>query len=237
MTLSWVMPYAKSASLKFLNTGKEPTRFKVAVEAVRWQWDKNSMHFYARWRPDDIVPGTPFSDWNFVDIKGKGVYVGDAWTVLNIRKDSWWGEGDEKIYVDDAWEKGFPTHFGTGTEDYYGWAGGVYPDLKDEFSAPFLANVKVGGLDGHTQGYNICTRVRGLDAIPFQKRLRFDMESSFGTDMREKWNLLGYSAVTFFYAMPGATHNRPALPKESAKPIMSLEQLQGRARGSSPAVS
>ena len=31
----------------------------------------------------------------------------------------WWGEGDEKIYVDG---EDFPSHFGTGTEDYYGYA-------------------------------------------------------------------------------------------------------------------
>jgi hypothetical protein len=46
--------------------------------------------------------------------------------------------------VDDAWDKGFPTHFGTGTEDYYGWAGGEIPTRKDEFSTPFLANARVG---------------------------------------------------------------------------------------------
>ena len=33
--------------------------------------------------------------------------------------EAWWGEGDEKVFVDG--EK-FPSHFGTGTEDYYGYA-------------------------------------------------------------------------------------------------------------------
>ena len=75
--------------------------------------------------------------------------------------------------MDGAWDKGFPTHFGTGTEDYYGWAGGVVPTRQDEFSVPFLANVRVGGLDGHTTGFNICTRTRSLDAIPFTRAPRF----------------------------------------------------------------
>ncbi len=225
MTVRWVMPFAKSATVKLLNTGDTPVNAEASVISKTLQWTPASMHFYARWRPDEVVPGAPFSDWNYIDIWGKGVYVGDAWTVLNPQKDTWWGEGDEKIYVDGAWEKGFPTHFGTGTEDYYGWAGGVLPEVQDEFSHPFLANVKVGGLDGHTQGFNILTRHRGLDAIPFRQRLRFDMESSFGTDIRNKWNLLGYSAVTFFYAMPGAMHNRPPQPARSRAPIMSLAQL------------
>lgn len=225
-TTEWVMPYKKEASFSFTNYGSKSVTIKWQGAVQPWKWDDRSMHFYARWRPDDIVPGTPVTDWNFIDIRGRGVYVGDSWTVLNKRKDSWWGEGDEKIYVDGAWEKGFPTHFGTGTEDYYGWAGGVYPDLKDEFSQPFLANVKVGGLDGHTMGYNICTRVRSLDAIPFKSRLQFDMESSFGTDMRTTDDRLGYTATTFFYAFPGAKHNRPASPKEARKRIMALEDLR-----------
>ena len=185
------------------------------------------MRFHARWRPDDVVQGTPFRDWNYIDIRGLGVFVGDAWTVLNIQG-SWWGEGDEKIYVDDAWDAGFPTHFGTGTEDYYGWAGGEVPTRNDEFSVPFLANVRVGGLDGFTTGFNICTRTRALDAIPFTRRFVFDMESSFGTDIRNSWNLLGYSAVTFWYAKPGATHNRPAMPEAAASPILQLEELKQR---------
>lgn len=223
----WVMPYQKSASLRVLNLGGQPVQIELLADVARWDWDDRSMHFHANWRPDDVVPGTPFQDWNYIDIRGQGVFVGDAWTVLNIQG-SWWGEGDEKIYVDDAWDKGFPTHFGTGTEDYYGWAGGVVPTRQDEFSVPFLANPRVGGLDGRTTGFNICTRTRSLDAIPFAKRLVFDMESSFGTDIRKPWNLLGYSAVTFWYARPGATHNRPALPEAAARPIMSLAEVKAK---------
>ena len=227
MTCRWVMPYKASARIEVLNLGKQPVAVALSAEAGRWDWDARSMHFHAHWRPDEIVPGTPFADWNFVDIRGRGVYVGDAWTVLNI-EDGWWGEGDEKIYVDDAWDKGFPTHFGTGTEDYYGWAGGVNPTRADEFDEPFIANVRVGGLGpaGLTRGYNICTRTRSLDAIPFDRRLRFDIEASFGVQMRKPWDLLGYSAVTFWYALPGATCNRPPQPEAAARPIVSIPRLQ-----------
>lgn len=222
----WHMPYAKSAVLELTNLGDHPLDARIEARVQPRRWDRASLHFHAAWRPDDVVPGTPFTDWNFVDIRGRGVYVGDAWTVLNPQRNTWWGEGDEKIYVDDAWDEGFPTHFGTGTEDYYGWAGGVLPTRADEFSHPFLANIRVGGLDGHTQGFNICTRTRGLDAIPFTERLRFDMESSFGTDIRNPWDLLGYSAVTFWYATPGTKHNRPAQPDAATKPVLSLDQLK-----------
>lgn len=225
MVCRWVMPYQTSASLTLTNLGTNTIDATLLARTGSWTWNSNSMHFHANWRPDDVVPGSPPSDWNFIDIAGKGVFVGDAWTVGNIQG-GWWGEGDEKIYVDgDYATNKFPSMFGTGTEDYYGWAGGVVPTRTDEFSTPFLSNVRVGGLDGGTMGYNICVRHRGLDAIPFNFRLKFDMESSFGTDIRNPWNVLGYSAAMFWYAVPGATDNRPPMPTNAAKPILSMAQL------------
>ena len=130
---------------------------------------------------------------------------GDQWSVLNLTR-GWWGEGDEKIYVDDAYDVSkFPNHFGTGTEDYYGWAGGVNPTKQDKFDHPYLANISVGSTaHDSTLGFNICNRIRGLDAIVFNTRLRFDMEASPGTGQRNPWDLLGYTAVTWWYAIPGA---------------------------------
>jgi hypothetical protein len=225
LTCRWVMPFRTNGRIRVLNHGQRPVEVQLQAESAPWTWDDRSLHFHARWRPDDVVAGTPFQDWNFVDIRGTGTFVGDAWTILNVQG-SWWGEGDEKLYVDKAWNKGFPTHFGTGTEDYYGWAGGEVPTRRDEFSGPFLANARVGGLDGLTTGFNIVTRTRSLDAIPFRERLVFDMESSFGTDIRNPWNLLAYSAVTFWYGKPGVSHNRPAQPAVAAKPILSPEELK-----------
>ena len=224
-TCRWPMPYREEAkiSLGRLN-GEKELPIEILAGTISWKWDDRSMHFHATWRPDELLPGTPFQDWNFVDVAGSGVYVGDTWTVLNPTH-GWWGEGDEKIYVDGAWDAKFPTHFGTGTEDYYGWAGGVNPTREDEFDEPFLANVRVGGVDGnHTRGFNILTRTRALDAIPFSKRLRFDMEISPGTGQRRPSDFLGYSAVSFWYARPGARHNRPFSEKQLT--LMSLADIE-----------
>jgi hypothetical protein len=223
------MPYERSARIGIVNRGAAAVSAELRAGISPWSWDDRSLHFHAAWRPDEILPGTPFADWTFADIRGRGVLVGDAWTVLNPTQ-GWWGEGDEKIYVDGAWDEGFPTHFGTGTEDYYGWAGGEVPDRRDEFALPFLANVRVGGLDGgRARGFNICTRARVLDAIPFDRRLRFDMEISPGTDQRRPTDFLGYSAVTFWYARPGASCDRPPRPDAAVRPIMSLADLAAAA--------
>jgi len=225
------MPFHERAHIELANLGTLPAHAKLSVGTVGREWDARMMHFHASWRPDDVLAGNVFEDWNFIDIEGEGVFVGDQWTVLNLT-DGWWGEGDEKIYVDDSVARGFPDHFGTGSEDYYGWAGGVNPTKADIFSQPFLANISVGSTEhDSTRGFNILARDRALDAIPFTKRFVFDMEASPGTDQRNAWNLLGYSSVVFWYAKPGAKSNRGADPEAAKKPLISLEALDAHSRG------
>ena len=47
--------------------------------------------------------------------KGRGYYVGTVYSV-RTRSPAWFGEGDEKIYIDGE-ER--PSIRGTGTEDYF----------------------------------------------------------------------------------------------------------------------
>ena len=61
----------------------------------------------------------PFRDWHLARIEGQGQLVGTLLNVENPPGAAWWGEGDEKIYVDG---ERFPSLFGTGTEDYFGYA-------------------------------------------------------------------------------------------------------------------
>ncbi|MFM1943159.1 MAG: hypothetical protein RI897_2141 [Verrucomicrobiota bacterium] len=227
LTCRWIMPYANQATITLQNLSTSPVNATITAHPMPWTWDNRSMHLHANWRNDHIQPGNQFVDWNFIDVHGQGVLVGDQWTVLNLTQ-GWWGEGDEKIYVDEAYDqRKFPDHFGTGTEDYYGWAGGVNPTRQDQFNHPYLANILVGSTPHNsTLGFNVCTRHRALDAIPFNSRLRFDMEASPGVDQRNPWNLLGYSAVTYYYARPQSQNNRPPNPQAATNPIMSLKQLQ-----------
>jgi len=228
MICTWVMPFKSSADFYIKNISKTNIDIEnFEIKYSNWKWDERSMYFHANWRSDDVVQGSVFEDWNFIDIRGKGILAGDAWTVLNPDY-GWWGEGDEKIYVDDAWDKKFPTQFGTGTEDYYGWAGGEIPTKDDVFSHPYLANIEVGSATSKRQGvrgFNICTRARALDAIPFTKRLVFDMEASPGVNIRNPWDYLAYSSIVFWYAQPGAVSNRPPLPRQAAEPIITLHKI------------
>ena len=234
MTSGWVMPYASKGQLSLINFQQNAVTASVELYVGHYKWDDRSMYFHVNIAEIGVLPGDKFFDMNFVNIHGKGVLAGDALTVLSPGK-GWWGEGDEKIYIDQSdLKRKFPTHFGTGTEDYYGWAGGVNPNGKDVFSMPFGSNVRVGNLTDPS-GYNVCMRNRILDAIPFTDRLVFDMEASPGTDIRNYWNLLSYSAVTYWYGMPGATSGRAAessLAREKRMTVPEIERLQQLVRDS-----
>ncbi len=225
--LRWPMPFARSCELRIVNLGTTAARVSAKATTMPWTFDDRSLHLHVTWNPDAIERGDHFEDMTLLSARGTGVLVGDQLTVLNHTR-GWWGEGDEKIYVDSAYDRGFPDHFGTGTEDYYGWAGGVNPTWADTFSHPFLANIAVGSgtrarvreRTGDTRGFNICTRERGLDAVPFRERLVFDMEASPGVDQRTKDDRLGYSSVVFWYGRPGATCERGADPAAARAPLM-----------------
>jgi hypothetical protein len=146
-------------------------------------------------------------DFNYVTVECRGLYVGDTLAVVNPVGD-WWGEGDEKITVDG---EPFPSHFGTGTEDYYGYAW----CNPEPFNAPFHAQTRCDGAAlGNNWGHTTVTRTRALDAIPFTTSLQMDMEV-----WHWKETDVAYAATTYFYARPGATHNRPPQPDRAAAPI------------------
>ncbi len=221
MICRWIMPWKETGIIGFKNLGDASVTLSSRFITGSNPWKNNSMHFYASWQMNKPTPTFPIYDWNFLSAEGKGVIAGDQWTVLNPAE-GWWGEGDEKIWVDQDFDENFPSHFGTGTEDYYGWAGGVVPTPADQFSKPFLGNIIVG--HPRSQGYNVCTRTRVLDAIPFREKIQFDFESSSGT--RQQWFFLQYAQTTFWYGLPGVRHNRSPRPAMASKKLPAVEDLQ-----------
>jgi hypothetical protein len=190
----WKMPFKKSINAKLTNYGTEDVKVIVkSFWAGPYQWDKNSMYFHADWRQQrniETVGGNGTMDWNYTKINGRGVFVGDVLAVLN-RNTAWWGEGDEKIYVDG---ETFPSHFGTGTEDYYGYAW-CTPQF---FESPFHFQPRAEGPNNYGNTTN--GRVRLLDGIPFTKDFRFDMEVWHWVKTK-----VDYAAATFWYGFEGAT--------------------------------
>lgn len=190
----WPMPFEKSAVFELLYLGKKPqVSADMHVMVGKYQWTDRSMHFHAKWRTADMKT-RPFHDWTYCDLKGKGVFVGDMLSVMNP-VGAWWGEGDEKIYVDG--EK-FPSWFGTGSEDYYAYA---WSD-PTPFQHAYHNQTRCDGKGtGATFGHTSVNRFHILDAIPFEKSFRFDMECWH-------WDpnvTVNYAATSYWYARPGAT--------------------------------
>ena len=213
MSCRWVMPYRESGKISVLNLGDKPVAVQLKASTGEWYWDERSLYFNAAWRGQYPVPTRPYSDWNYVTLKGRGVYVGDTLTVMNP-VERWWGEGDEKIWVDGD---EFPSIFGTGTEDYYAYSwGGVSTDFYEH---PFQAqprchkynklNRKTNSRERNTQGYSTETRTRSLDTMPFGNSLQLDMEVWSWTDCD-----MGYGVATYWYGDATTTSSRKPKPAE-----------------------
>ncbi len=188
MACFWVMPFKKEGKIKLVNKSGQPIAAKLEVATKESEWTDNSMYFHCQYADKlgyDII-AKEGEDYDYATVQSRGVFIGDN---LQISKSiaGWWGEGDEKIFVDG--EK-FPSHFGTGTEDYFGYAWG-HPEIFDH---PFVgqpigqANLLTGG------GVTVNSKVRALDAIPFNKSLNFDMEqwAWFDGKIDLKWACFWY---------------------------------------------
>lgn len=209
MESAWVMPFKKSCALTLRNFGTNAvTVSQGELVTAPWRWDSRSMHFGAGWtelnRVSTRTPSNDHYDVNYVTLRGEGVLVGTGVTLFNTAK-NWWGEGDEKIFVDG---EAFPTHIGTGSEDYYcyAWGNGNF------FDHPFIAQPEGGGAGSH--GLVVNLRNRALDAVPFRKRLQFDMEMWHWAQ-----TVVNYAPVTCWYMKPGGVSNRGPEPKLAALPV------------------
>lgn len=205
----FVMPFKSTAAVTLRNLGSTPVGASLAATADPHRWSSRSMYFHAGWtaqHPIRTNAGAGTLDFNYATITGQGVYLGDTLAVMNPVP-QWWGEGDEKISVD---REPFPSHFGTGTEDYYGY-GWCNPN---PFNLPFISQTRCDGRGRDNFGHTTVTRVRSLDAIPFTTHLNVDMEVWHWAQAD-----VAYAATTYWYALPGATSNRGPEPKLAADPI------------------
>jgi hypothetical protein len=208
----WVMPYRRAAQVTLKNLGTNSVAVTLAATTDNWKWDDQSLHFHATWRGQQAIKTQPRSDWNYVEINGRGRYVGDTLTVFSPDK-AWYGEGDERVYVDG--EK-FPSHLGTGTEDYYGYAWG----MATYFSSPFIAMPHRDTSNrSNWKGYTTTSRVRLLDDIPFTTAFKLDMEIWHWANTK-----VDYAVGCFWYARPDATSNRAPTPEEARR---SLSEIPG----------
>ncbi len=201
MEASWLMPFKNISIINILNYGEQEVDVSLDVYLSDYKWKNSSMYFGAAWHEyNNLLTASDTNlnndewhfDLNYVNLKGQGRYVGDAITVFSPI-DIWWGEGDEKIFVDG---EDFPSSPGTGTEDYYGYAWCRY----EKFSHPFIAQPIGAGDLG--RGLTVNLRYRSLDAIPFRKKISSNIEMWDWAVTR-----LNYAMTAYWYAKPNFKTN------------------------------
>lgn len=200
----WVMPYRDKAVITLVNTSGLAAEAEVAVVVDKWRWTNASMYFFATYKFEAGIKNAKWDydvskmaahdstapiEWNFIEIKGKGIYLGNT-LAINNHMQTWYGEGDAKIWVDGD---NFPSEFGTGLEDYYNtsWAPVVL------YQTPFANAPRADNASSF--GHNTFTRTRNLDAVSFTTYFRYDLEML-------SWNggTVDAAATVYWYGAPGA---------------------------------
>lgn len=165
----WYMPFATSALVEVANDGKQDRKLDFQIVHAPLSRPMAELgHFHCKWHRDVFpLAKDRFPDWVMLQTTGRGRFCGVMLHVWNPRG-GWWGEGDEKFFVDG--EK-FPSTFGTGSEDYFGYAWGD-PHL---FQHPFHCQTMTENNAGHQS----LLRWHIVDNVPFQKSFEGDLEKYF----------------------------------------------------------
>jgi hypothetical protein len=197
MVCRFIMPYRNNVRIEAVNHSSAGIFLLAGTGTRDYGWEEGkTMHFRARWKIDhDVVASdTEINDYPYLMAIGKGRIVGAATYIYNPSNvpsswGNWWGEGDEKIFVDDDV---FPSFFGTGSEDYYNYSW----SSADIFSYPYCGQPRNDGPGN--RGYVANFRWHILDDIPFYRNMAFYMELlHHGVVPRTS-----YGRIVYYYALP-----------------------------------
>jgi len=181
---------------------------------------------FGGWGPE-IRPNTPETDYymnkerdawqnNYVlvETKGKGHYIGCNISVTNLQATSfgsygapgysWWGEGDDMIWVDGYnWP---PDLHGTGSEDYFNQANGM------QRNAFWRNGASIHEFD--TAGYSTSYIFHIENPVRFEKEIKVTIEIGHGNHLGNE-----ISSVAYWYAEHPSPIRVPP-PVDKRQPIL-----------------
>ncbi|NPV55154.1 MAG: DUF2961 domain-containing protein [Anaerolineae bacterium] len=216
------MPFNKRAKVVVENQNDVPygQYFYIDYELYKEQLPSDTVYFHAHWQrenpnhgwgpqlqvnsPETNVANLSAKD-NYVvlETEGEGHYVGCNLSVTHFQG-SWWGEGDDMIFIDgDTWP---PSLHGTGTEDYFNHAWGMQNN-------GFLFN----GSALHESiipGYQTSYRFHILDPIHFSRCIRVTFEHGHSNHLSDDWSSTAY----WYQKLPSKKFE--ILPLEQRLPIV-----------------
>ncbi len=185
------------------------------------------LRFHAQWRRENPTQSTlPLRDDNFdewysggtntdgvenytiLEAEGAGHYVGCSLNIVNGHPDarySWYGEGDEMIFIDG--ERWPPSIHGTGTEDY---AGSAWSPTQP-FSAPYHGLPLAGG--ENYRGCSTLYRFHIEDPIVFERSIRVTIEHGHANHRADD-----VSSTAYWYQTEPHAPFPPLMPVEARLP-------------------
>ncbi|MFH2040729.1 MAG: glycoside hydrolase family 172 protein [Chloroflexota bacterium] len=181
------MPFNTSARVEVVNQSSIEVNsfyYHIDYQKLYRPLDSTVAYFHAQWHRETRCD--PAKNYTILDAEGTGHFVGLNMSMQSYEKGMQYLEGDEMVYVDG--EK-FPSLYGTGTEDYF--TGGWYFN-HGEFAAPYHGLILKDDSLSRIAAY----RFHILDAIPFTKSIRFEMEH--GTENVERAD---YSSTAYWYQL------------------------------------
>ena len=228
MNCYFTMPFNRAAKVEIINENDLHLGlfFHIDYELYPREID-DIAYFHASWAyanpnpgwGDDIAVNTPEvnavanedgrRNYVIADVRGKGHFVGCNLSVAHFQG-SWWGEGDDIIYIDDLSE---PTILGTGSEDYFNHAWGMQRNAS-LYSGTILH-------EADTNGYQVSYRFHIADPIVFNTRILVTMEHGHANHLSDSWASTAYwyqDAPGADLSVPSAV-DRPAPKRSWVRPV------------------
>lgn len=228
---SWApMPFAKRAVVEIVNENDLPLcqYFYIDYELFREPLAEDALYFHASWTREqrcegwgpDLQTNSPETnvahlsdEGNFVvlETEGAGHYVGCNLSVHH-RQGSWWGEGDDMIFIDDdTWP---PSLHGTGTEDYFNHAWGMQKNAY-----PYHGTIVH---ESDVPGYSVTYRQHIVDPVRFSTRIKVSIEHGHGNHLADDWSATAYWYQTLpspKLSIAPVESRLPVRPAADASPI------------------
>ncbi|NQT53433.1 DUF2961 domain-containing protein, partial [bacterium] len=202
------MPFRTRGRFVVRNEGTKPVRLAYRiVHAPVKTLPANAMHFKCKYRREEVCRTF---DYPLIEASGApGRFLGAALCIDDAWR-SWWGEGDEKIWVDDD---AFPSFFGTGSEDYFGDAWGIRTLQETFYACSFIDHRR-------EWARTCCYRWMVPDDVPFRTQIRATIENYpeniWGTKV-VAWDE-DYVSTAYWYQMPGGSDFFKPVPVDRRRP-------------------
>jgi len=190
----WYMPFKRSAKFTLTNEGNSPVNaFYYYIDYQSFESKDKDIdnyfdsvaYFHAQY--NQAMPPEPGKDYTILEAEGSGHYVGCNMSI-ELNSNGWWGEGDDKIYVDGNEDYSL---FGTGSEDYFcgAWCYGD-PFYGLYIGCPLRGKHEKMGL------WNVY-RYHLEDPIPFERTIKVDIETIHSSIPGNPAD--NYSSVAYWY--------------------------------------